>query len=59
MQLSPKDQLKLAHAVNILGNPSFTNKVTKTVGRTVEKAVGIFTRPIHQIFNSNYPKGFG
>ena len=53
MQLSPKDQLKLAHAVNILGNPSFTNKVTKTVGRTVEKAVGIlpdqFTKSLTQI----------
>ena len=53
MQLSPKDQLKLAHAVKILGNPSFTNKVTKTVGSTVEKAVGIlpdqFTKSLTQI----------
>lgn len=53
MQLSPEDQLKLARAANILENPSFTNKVTKTVGNTVEKAVGIlpdpFTKSLTQI----------
>lgn len=53
MQLSPEDQSKLAHAVNILENPSLTNKVTKTVGNTVEKAVGVlpdqFTKSLTQI----------
>jgi hypothetical protein len=41
MRLSPEDQLKLAHAAHTLERPSFTSKVTKTVGSTVEKAVGI------------------
>jgi hypothetical protein len=41
MQLSPEDQLKLAHAAHTLERPSFTSKVTKTVGSTVEKAVDV------------------
>ena len=41
MQLSPEDQLQLAHAAHTLERPSFTSKVTKTVGSTVEKAVGV------------------
>lgn len=41
MSLSDEEKLILTRSANTLENPSFTSNLTKTIGRTVETALGI------------------
>ena len=49
MTLSDEEKLTLAQAANTLENPSFTSNLTKTIGSTVETAMGILP---NQLSNS-------
>ncbi len=51
MKLAPHDVLILHAAADLLENPSFSSKVTKTVGSTIEKTIAILPTQVSLSLN--------
>lgn len=51
MKLSTHDLIVLHHAADVLENPSFSSRITKTVGGAVEKTIAILPAQVSLSLN--------